>query len=99
MIAQKATTATALRFDGAKHIGEVARIVTGVRHNSRAQQVGFGFVLATVFQEIDCERSLSNLPEARPAQDCPQNAGDTGPNCVLLRLGRLCGAMTQSDVT
>ena len=59
MIAQKsATTAAALRFDRAKHVGEIARIVTRVRHDARAQQVCFSFIFAAEPQEGDGKGSL-----------------------------------------
>src|SRR5438128_2052093 len=70
MIAHEAATAAALLFKRAKNIGQVARIIAGIRHDASAKQIGFGFVLAAEFCEIYLERVLASLPSGRPTEDC-----------------------------
>src|SRR5205085_9594328 len=61
VIAQESSTAATLTLDGLEHVREVARIVTSICLDARAEQVRFGFVLATELQEINSEGCLGEL--------------------------------------
>src|SRR5205807_7430827 len=99
VIAEPTATATTLGFDRAKHVGEIARVIAGVRHNARAKNVCFGLIFAAEPQERNGYRSLGGLPCSRPSEDRSQNAGNACAHRVLLRLGGLRRAVTQGHVT
>ena len=53
VIAEEASaTAARLLLDRLEHVGEIAWIVTGARHDSCAEQIRFRFVFATVTQQV-----------------------------------------------
>ena len=84
-----------MRFDGAKHVGEIARVIAGVSHNARTQQISFSFIFAAEPQEWNSYRCLGDLAKPRSSEDGSQNAGDTCTHSIFLSLCRLRGAMTQ----
>ena len=45
------TTAAGLLFDRPEHVGEIARIVSSIRHDAGAEQVSFGFIFAAVSKQ------------------------------------------------
>ena len=99
MVAQETPTpAAALLFDRAEHVRQVARVVSGIRHDARAQDIGFGFVFPAVLQEGRGKGNLSYLSKSRPTQNSSQNTRDSGASLILRGLCCLGRAMTQGYV-
>ena len=101
VVAQEAAAAAAaLLFNRLEHVGQIARVVAGARHDLRAQDVGFSFIFAAELQEIDTNSLTGNLRgRSRWATDnLAANAENPGEQTILLRLGRLGSAVTQNDV-
>ena len=95
------SAAAALLLDRLEHVGHLARVVAGARHDLRAQQVGLPLVLAAVLQEVGAEAELRALRDdaaGRAADDGAENLAGDGADLELLTLGGLRGAVAKRDV-
>ena len=93
--------AAALRLDRLEHVGHLARVVAGARHDLRAQEVGLPLVLAAVLQEVGAEaelRALRDHAAGGAADDRAENLTGNRADLELLALGRLRRAVPKRDV-
>ena len=75
-----------------EHAGHGSRIVTGTRHQLRAEEVRLPFVLAAVLQEVSTEAELGALRNDRAgsaADDGAENLSGDGADLKFLSFGRL----------
>ena len=97
----RSARAPALLLDGAEHVRHPPRVVTGPRHDLRAEQVGLAFVFAAVLQEVRAEPEVGALSDdvaGGAADDGAENLAGDGADLELLRLGRLRGPVAERDV-
>ena len=93
--------AAALLLDRLEHVGHLARVVPGARHDLRAHQVGLPLVLAAVLQEVGTEAELRALRDhgaGGAADDRAEDLTRNRANLELLALGRLRRAVAKRDV-
>jgi hypothetical protein len=91
----------ALLLDGAEHVRHAPRVVTGPRHDLRAEQVGLAFVFTAVLQEIRAEPEVGALSDdvaGGAADDGAENLAGDSADLEFLRLGRLRGPVAERDV-
>ena len=102
MVAQKLRpTRAALLLDGAEHVRQIVRVVTGARHDLRTEHVGLRLILATELQEIDADTELRTLPDdcaGHAADDRTGNRADAAEDRILLRFRGLRRAVPERDV-
>ena len=90
------SSAAALLLDGPEHVGHLARVVAGARHQLRALEVGLLLVFAAEAQKGGSQPELCPLryhlaPAA--ADDGPENGTGHLTDFVLGRLAGLRGAV------
>src|SRR5207248_5213930 len=88
----------ALLLDRAEHVGHVARVVAGARHDMRAFDVRLLLVLAAEAQKRGAEAELRPLRDHLPpaaADDRAEHGAGYLADLVLRRLARLRGAVAQ----
>ena len=61
MIAEPTATAATLLLDGLKHVGKIARIITGGRHDTSAEQVCLGLVFAAELKQVHSHALRAHL--------------------------------------
>ncbi len=91
----------ALLLDRPEHVGHIARVVPGARHDVGPEQVGLSLELSTESQEGRAETELRALCDdgtRATADDRPQNRAGDLPHRVRRGLRLLRRAMTQRHV-
>ncbi len=103
MVAQPLRAAgAALLLDRLEHVRHVARVVAAGRHQVRAFEVGVALEFAAESEERGAEPELRALRDdlsPAAADDRPEHGAGDLADLVFRRLARLCGAVTQDDVT
>ena len=93
--------APVLLLDRPEHVRHLPRVVSGARHDLRAEQVRLALVLAPVLQEVDAQADLRPLGDdaaGAAADDRPEHLTGDGADLKLLSLRRLRGSVTENHV-
>src|SRR4029079_11151390 len=93
------TAAATLLLDRAKHVGQITRVITCVRHYLRAKNVGLRFVIAAVTRLHDLSAKHTDLraalsAEDRTSKDHTERTQSVPDAALLCRLSR---RMTKRD--
>src|SRR5687767_15689677 len=96
----RCASAAALAFDSAKHICKIARVVSGVGHDPRTENVRLGFIIAAVAQKITRGEYLSGLCTRLAAEDRTAEYRSDAEDLIqrIADLGLLCRCVTQRHV-
>ena len=90
-----------LLLDRTEHVRHLPRVVSGTRHDLRAEQVCLALVLAPVLQEVDTQadlRALRNDAAGAAADNRTEDLTGDSADLKLLSLRRLRGSVPENHV-